>query len=91
MGQIAPLIYSCRMDPEHLAALIYGLAVAAIGALLRWRAPWVARRVYRTAYWRSQSVDEVAQMLRLVSYAVMAMGVIYAVLGVLGIVLAPPR
>ena len=79
------------MDPEHLDALIYGLAATAAGALLRWRALWVARRVYRTAYWRGQSVDEVAQMLRIIGYAVIAMGVIYAILGALGIELAPPQ
>ncbi|MDQ7877437.1 hypothetical protein Q9R08_05545 [Microbacterium sp. QXD-8] len=79
------------MDPEHLAALLYGLAIVAIGTLLRWRALWVARRVYRTAFWRGQSVDQVALMLRIGSYVVMAMGVIYALLGALGVELTSPR
>ena len=79
------------MDPESLAALIYGLVVAAIGALLRWRALWIARRIYRTLYWRGQSVDQVALVLRVSSYAVMAMGVSYAILGALGVELISPR
>lgn len=79
------------MDPENLAALIYGVAVAAIGALLRWRAVWVARHIYRTTFWRGQSVDEVALMLRLGSYAVIVMGLAYAVLGALGVELTSTR
>ncbi|MFE5409346.1 hypothetical protein [Microbacterium sp. NPDC056569] len=79
------------MDPGNLAALVIGLVVAAIGALFRWRALWVARRVYGTAYWRGQSVDEVALMLRAGSYGVIVMGVLYAVLGALGVELRPPR
>ena len=79
------------MDPENLAALVSGLVIAAIGALLRWRALWIARRVYRTAYWRGQSVDEVAVTLRIGSYAVITMGVLYAGLRALGVELTPPR
>lgn len=79
------------MDPDSLLALIYGLGGAGVGAVLRWRALWIARRIYRTTVWRGQSVDEVATTIRFSSSGVIAMGLIYATLGALGVEIPPLR
>lgn len=73
------------MDPDSLFTLIYGLGGAGIGALVRWRALWIARRLYRVPGWRGQSVDDVASTIRVSSWVLITMGLIYATLGVLGI------
>jgi hypothetical protein len=73
------------VDSDSLFTLIYGLGGAGIGAVIRWRALWIARRLYRVPGWRGQSVDDVASTIRVSSWVLIAMGVIYATLGALGI------
>jgi hypothetical protein len=84
-------LYSGGVDPDSLLALIYGLGGAGVGAVLRWRALWIARRIYRTPVWRGQSVDEVATTIRFGSYGVIGMGLIYATLGALSVEIPPLR
>ncbi|WP_400995571.1 hypothetical protein [Agromyces sp. GXQ0307] len=73
------------MDPDSIFTLISGLGGAGVGAVIRWRALWIARRLYRVPGWRGQSVDEVASTIRVSSLVLITMGLIYAALGALGI------
>ncbi|MGN8553870.1 UNVERIFIED_CONTAM: hypothetical protein OHV15_14930 [Microbacterium sp. SLM126] len=79
------------METWQLGTVAIGLAIVGLGALLRWRALWLARRVYRTAYWRGSSVDEVAMILRIIGWTVIGVGLVHAVLAILGIQLPPLR
>lgn len=65
-----------------MAVSLVGIA---LGALLRWRALWVARRVYRTAWWRGSSVEQAAQMLGAMGWVLIGLALIQAVLAFFGI------
>lgn len=75
----------------QLGTIAIGLAIVGLGALLRWRALWLARRVYRTAYWRGSTVDEVAMTLRVMGWGAIGLGLLYAVLAIFGVQLPSLR
>lgn len=79
------------METWQIGTVMFGLVVAALGGLLRWSASRIARRVYRTAYWRGSSVDEVARMLRIMGWTLVGVGVGHALLALFGIQLPPLR
>ncbi|MCW3493586.1 hypothetical protein [Microbacterium sp. SSM24] len=79
------------METWQIGTVAIGLAIARLGALLRWRALWLARRVYRTTYWRGSTVDEVAKILRIMGWTVVGVGLLHAVLATFGIQLPSLR
>lgn len=79
------------METWQIGTVVLGLAIVGLGAVLRWRALWLARRVYRAAYWRGSTVDDVAMMLRIMGWTVIGVGLLHAVLAIFGIQLPPLR